>query len=54
MMDANGDLRYSRIFDDLLPTVVDEHFYAIWQIKDTFLHDVPHGTAQLEAIVLQT
>ncbi len=28
MMDANGDLRYSRIFDDLLPTVGDEHFYA--------------------------
>ena len=53
-MDANGDLRYSRIFDDLLPTIVDEHFYAIWQIKDAFLHDVPHGTAQLEAIVLQT
>ena len=28
MMDANGDLRYSRIFDDLLPNVGDEHFYA--------------------------
>jgi hypothetical protein len=28
MMDANGDLRYSRIFDDLLPTVGGEHFYA--------------------------
>ncbi len=28
MMDANGDLRYFRIFDDLLPTVGDEHFYA--------------------------
>ena len=28
MMDANGDLRYSRIFDDWLPTVGDEHFYA--------------------------
>jgi hypothetical protein len=28
VMDANGDLEYSRIFDDLLPTVGDEHFYA--------------------------
>ena len=28
MMDANGDLRYSRIFDDLLPTIGDEHLYA--------------------------
>jgi len=28
MMDANGDLRYFRIFDDLLPTVGDDHFYA--------------------------
>ena len=28
IMDANGDLRYSRIFNDLLLTVGDEHFYA--------------------------
>ena len=28
MMDANGELRYFRIFDDLLPTVGDDHFYA--------------------------
>jgi hypothetical protein len=28
MMDANGKLRYFRIFDDLLPTVGDDHFYA--------------------------
>jgi hypothetical protein len=28
MMDANGNLRYSRISDDLLPNVGDEHFYA--------------------------
>jgi hypothetical protein len=28
MMDANCDLQYSRIFDDLLPTVGDEHLYA--------------------------
>jgi len=28
MMDANGDLHYFRIFDDLLPTVGDDHFYA--------------------------
>jgi hypothetical protein len=28
MMDANGDLRYSRIFDDLLPILGNEHFYA--------------------------
>jgi len=28
MMDANGNLRYFRIFDNLLPTVGDEHFYA--------------------------
>ena len=28
MMDANGNLRYFRIFDNLLPTVCDKHFYA--------------------------
>jgi hypothetical protein len=28
IMDVNGDLRYSMIFDDLLPTIGMEHFYA--------------------------
>ena len=28
MRDANGDLRHSRIFDDLLPTIGLDHFYA--------------------------
>ncbi len=27
MRDVNGDLRYSRIFDDLLPTIGMGHFY---------------------------
>ena len=31
LMDKNGSLRYSRIFDALLPTLGDEHFYANWQ-----------------------
>jgi hypothetical protein len=28
MMDANVDLRYSRIFDVMLPTLGDDHFCA--------------------------
>ena len=31
MMDANGDLQYSRIFDDLLPTLVMSISTLIWQ-----------------------
>ncbi len=33
MMDVNGDLRYSRIFDDLIPTIGMEHFYAYLAAK---------------------